>query len=138
MMKQQEDGYVVLLTVLILGAVVTVIAGFLLLTGQNASISSVSVVGNTNAKAAATGCAELGLSAILANTSSPTPATANQTVNATTGATCTYTITGTSPNYTVSVTGTVSQGTRTFVHRMTLTTNQVTPQINVSSWQDSP
>lgn len=138
MSNQQEGGYVVLLTVLIMGAVVTVIAGFLLLTGQNASIASTSVVGNTNAKAATTGCAELGLSAILANTSSPTPATANHTLNATTGATCTYNITGTAPNYTISVTGTVTQGARTYVHRMTLTTNQVTPQINVTSWQDSP
>jgi hypothetical protein len=138
MNNQQEGGYVVLLTVLIMGAVVTAIAGFLLLTGQNASISSTSVVGNTNAKAAATGCAELGLSAILANVNSPTPATGSQTLNTTTGATCTYAITGTSPNYTIAVTGTVTQGVRSYVHRMTLTTNQVTPQINVTSWQDSP
>lgn len=135
--QQQEGGYIVLITILLLGAVVSVIAGFLLLTGQNASISSVSVVGNTNAKAAATGCAELALGAIQASPSSPVT-TGSQTLNSTTGATCTYTITGTSPNYSIAVTGTVTQGPRSYVHRMTLTTSQVTPQINVTSWQDAP
>ncbi len=135
--KHQEGGYVVLITILLLGAVVSVIAGFLLLTGQNASIASVSVVGNTNAKAAATGCAELALGAIQANPTSPVT-TGNQTLNATTGATCTYAITGTTPNYSIAVTGTVTQGPRTYVHRLTLTTNQVTPQITVTSWQDAP
>lgn len=133
---QQEDGYVVLITILVLGAVLSIIAGFLLLTGQNASIASNSVVANANAKAAATGCAELALSAILANPTSPV-ATLNQTVNSTTNTTCTYAITGTSPNYTITTVGTVTQGPRSYVHRMTLTTNQVSPQINVTSWQDS-
>lgn len=137
-LKTEESGYIVLITILILGAVVAVIVGLLLITGQNASIASTSVVANANAKAAATGCAELSLSAIQANTNSPTPATATQTVNATTGATCTYAITGTAPNYSIAVSGTVTQSSRTYVHRMTLTTSQVTPQINVSSWQDSP
>ncbi len=127
-----------LITVLILGAVVSIVAGFLLLTGQNASIASLSVTGNTNSKAAAGGCAQLALAAILANPTLVTPATASQTLNGTNGQTCTYTITGSSPNYIIAVTGTVTQGPKTYVHRLALTTNQVTPQINVSSWQDTP
>lgn len=137
-LKNQQGGYVVLITVMILGAIVTVIVGFLLLTGQNASITSNSVVANANAKAAASGCAELALAAIVANTATPTPASDSQTLNATTGQTCTYTITGTAPAYTITTTGTVTQGTKTFVHRLTVTTSQVTPQVIVSSWQDNP
>jgi len=135
---QAEDGYVVLITILVLGAVVTVIVGFLLLTGQNASIASTSVVANTNSKAAANACANLALSAIQANPSSPSPTTSTQTINATTGATCSYAITGSTPNYSIAVSGTITQASRTYVHRMTLSTNQVTPSINVSSWQDTP
>jgi hypothetical protein len=134
--QQQEEGYIVLITILVMGAVLSIIAGFLLLTGQNASIASNSVVANANAKAAATGCAELALSAILANPTSPV-ATLNQTVNSATSTTCTYAITGVSPNFTITTTGTVTQGPRSYVHRLTLTTNQVSPQINVTSWQDS-
>lgn len=133
-----QDGYVVLITILILGAMVAVITSFLLLTGQNATIASNSVVANANAKAAATGCAELSLGAIQANTSLTTPATATITVNSTTGASCTYTITGSSPNYSIAAVGTITQGPRSFVHRISLTTNQVTPQVTVNSWQDSP
>jgi len=136
--SNQQGGYVVLITVMILGAIVTVIVGFLLLTGQNASIASNSVVANVNAKAAASGCAELALAAIVANTTSPTPASANQTLNAATGQTCTYAITGTAPSYTINTTGTVTQGPKTFVHRLTVTTSHVTPQVTVNSWQDNP
>lgn len=127
-----------LITLLVLGAVVSVIVGILLLTGQNASVASNSVVANTNAKAAASGCAQLALAAIAANTSLATPATANQTLNVVTGQTCTYTITGSSPNFAIAVTGTVTQGSKSYVHRLNLTTNQVLPQVNVNSWQDSP
>ncbi len=137
-LNNEQGGYVVLITVMILGAIVTVIVGFLLLTGQNASIASNSVVANANAKAAASGCAELALAAIVANTTTPTPASANQTLNATTGQSCSYSITGTTPSYTITTTGTVTQGTKTFVHRLTVTTSQVTPQVTVSSWQDNP
>ena len=137
MRNSEEGGYIVLITVLILGAVVSVIVGFLLLTGQNASIASNGVVANANAKAAASGCAELALGAIAANTSLTTPVTVNQTLNPNNGQTCTYTITGTSPNFAIASVGTVTQGAKNYKHRLTITTNQVLPQVNVSSWQDS-
>lgn len=137
-MRQNNDGYVVLITVLVLGAVTTVIVGFLLLTGQNASIASNGVVANANAKASANACAQLALGAISANSTSPSPLSLNQVVNATSGQACTYLITGASPNYGIAATGTVTQGPKTYTHRLSLTTNQVIPQIKVSSWQDSP
>lgn len=132
-----EQGYVVLITVLVLGAIVTVIVGFLLVTGQNASVTSNSVVANANAKSAATACAELALGAIQANPSLTTPNTATQTVNASVNESCTYTISGNSPNYTILATGQITQPSATFVHRLTITTSQVSPTITVSSWQDS-
>ena len=133
-----NDGYIVLITVLILSAVVSVIVGFLLITGQNATLASAGVTSNASAKAGATGCAELALAAIQANTSLTTPSTLTQTVNATTGETCTYTITGSSPNFSIASSGTLIQNHITYIHRMVVTTNQVTPSINVTSWQDSP
>jgi hypothetical protein len=136
--NDQQGGYVVLITVLVLGAVVTIISLFLLLTGQNASIASNSVVANANAKAAAGGCAQLALTAIAGNPSLTTPSTGSQTLNVSNGQTCTYTITGTSPNFSIASVGTVSQGSKNYVHRISVTTNQVTPQVNVSSWQDTP
>lgn len=134
----EQGGYIVLITVLVLGAIVSVIAGFLLLTGQNASITSNGVVANANAKAAAAGCAQLALGAIAANPNLTTPTTVNQTLNALTGQNCNYTISGTSPNFTISSIGTVTQGAKNYVHRLTITTNQVQPKVTVSSWQDNP
>ncbi|MEO5627327.1 MAG: hypothetical protein ABIQ89_00350 [Candidatus Saccharimonadales bacterium] len=134
----EEGGYIVLITVLVLGAIVSIIVGFLLLTGQNASIASNSVVANANAKAAATGCAQLALGAIATNNNLATPATATQTLNINTGQTCTYTVNGSSPNFSIAVTGTVTQGPKNYKHRLSLTTNQVSPKVIVSSWQDSP
>jgi hypothetical protein len=136
--QPNEEGYVVLITVLILGSIVVIIASFLLLTGQNASIASNSVVGNTNSKAAAGGCAQLALAAIVANTSLATPVTVNQTLSSTTGQTCSYTITGSSPNFSIASTGTVTNGPKTYLHRLVVTTSQVTPAVSVNSWQDTP
>lgn len=134
----QQGGYIVLITVLVLGAVVSLIVGFLLLTGQNASIASNSTVANANAKAAAAGCAELALAAIAADTDMTTPVTVNQTLNPNNGQSCSYTITGTTPNYTISSIGTVTQGIKSYTRRVTVTTNQTVPQVTVASWRDSP
>lgn len=138
MSRNQQSGYIVLITVLILGAMAAVVVGFLLLTGQNASLAGSSIAANAKDKAAATACAELALGAIAANNNLATPATATQTVDSTTGQACSYTIAGTSPNFTVSTTGTVTQGKRSFVHRLTITTSQVSPTITTSNWQDTP
>ena len=135
MSQPKQHGYIVLVTVLVLGAVSTVVVGLLLLSGRNASVASSGVVADTNTKAAASACAQLALGAIQANPNLALPTTANLTVNTATGQTCTYTISGVSPNLTIAVTGNVTQGSRTYVHRMTVTINQILPQINVTSWQ---
>jgi hypothetical protein len=136
--SSSNDGFVVLITVLILSIVLSTVAVFLLLTGSNASITSLSVDGGVESRAAATGCAELALSAIQANPTLTTPANGSQTLNTALSETCTYSISGTSPNYTILAAGTVKQPNTTIVHNMTVTTSQTTPSITIASWQDTP
>jgi len=133
-----SGGFVVLITVLILGIVLATVAVFLLLTGSNASITSLSVDGGVEARAAATGCAELALSGIQANPTLTTPSNGSQTLNAATAETCTYSISGSSPNYTITAVGTVKQPNTTIIHNVTITTTQTTPSITISNWQDAP
>lgn len=135
-MIQDQSGYVVLITILILGAATTVIVGFLLLTGQNSSIASNSVAANAGNKAAASACAQLALSTISANPSSPSPLSYSQAVSS--SQTCGYVISGSSPNFTINASGVVQQGQRSFTHRLQLTIDQVSPKINVSRWADVP
>lgn len=137
-MKQTEQGYVVLITILILGAMASIVVGFLLLTGVGASLSSRSVVAQSQAKAAAGGCAQLAIAAISANSAAPNPLSGSQSVDAASGLSCQYIITGSSPNYSIAASGTATQGQRSYVHRLSLTIDQVSPQINVSSWIDTP
>jgi hypothetical protein len=135
-MSHKQDGYIVLITVLVLGVMTSVIVSVLLLTGQSATITSNSVEANTGAKAAATACAELALSAIQVNPILGAPSTNTTTVDATLGETCTYTITGSSPSFSIASTGTVIQAKKTYLARLSVTTSQVTPSITISSWQD--
>jgi hypothetical protein len=114
------------------------IAVFLLLTGANSSITAQATDGGVEAKAAATGCVELALGAIQANNNLSTPSNANQTLSTTPSDVCNYTITGTSPNYTINATGTFTEGTNTLVHNLKVITSQTTPNIVISSWQDTP
>ncbi|MEO8785188.1 MAG: hypothetical protein ABI221_02690, partial [Candidatus Saccharimonadales bacterium] len=120
------------------GAMASIVVGFLLVTGAGASLSSRSVVARSQAKAAANGCAQLALVAINTNGSAPNPLTSSQSLDASSGQSCQYVITGSSPQYNIAVSGTVTQGSRSYVHRLTLTTDQVSPQVNVSSWSDAP
>jgi hypothetical protein len=137
-LNKLEGGYVVLITVLVLGIVVTTVATFLLLTGTNSSLASFSVRSSVSAKAGATGCAQLALGAIQSNPVAPSPLTLTSTLNPTISETCSYTISGSSPNFTITTSGTVTAGASTYVHRLIIVTNQVTPQIAITSWQDTP
>lgn len=131
-------GYITLITVIIVGAIVATVAVFLLLTGVGSSKSSRGVESNASAKAAAAGCANLALAAIQANTSLTTPASGNQTLDPTSEETCNYQISGTSPNYTIVSTGTVDANGGNYVRRLTITLNQVAPQLIIASWQETP
>jgi hypothetical protein len=133
-----EQGYIVLITVIILGIVATTIATFILLTGTNTSLSSAAVSASTSAKAGASGCAQLALSAIKSNPSAPDPLTSSSTLDTTINETCSYSITGSAPDYTIVSLGTVTQKNNTYTHGLTIETNQVSPTIQISSWQDTP
>jgi len=134
--NSNNEGFVVLITVLILGVVLTTIAIFLLLTGSNASISAQSVDGGVEAKSAATGCAELALLAIQANPSLATPSSGSSTLSSSEN--CTYNISGSTPKYTILAVGNFTQGTNTYIHNLDIITSQVSPSIIISSWQDTP
>lgn len=133
---RKQEGYIVLITVIILGAVSSIVVGFLLVTGQNASLASSGVVANSAAKAGATACAQLALGALQASPALITPSTNSVVVNSAINESCSYSITGTTPTYTIASTGTVVQGSRTFVHRISVTTSQTSPTVTVTSWQD--
>lgn len=136
-LKDNSNGYVVLLTVLVLEIIVITVTGFILFAGEGASISSTAVKSNIEARAAANGCAQLGLAVIQANTSTSTPLNGSQTLDSVSQETCTYTITGSSPNYTVSASGKVVQNETTFVSNVTVTVSAVSPQLT-TSWQYTP
>lgn len=135
-LKDSADGFVVLITVLILGIVLTTVAVFLLLTGSNTSITSLAVDGGIEARAASNACSELALLAIQTTPTLTTPSSGSQTITSTEK--CTYAISGTTPAYTILSTGTVTFADNSYYHKMTITTTQTTPSITISSWQDTP
>jgi uncharacterized membrane protein len=141
-MKRQRindsNGYIVLITVLVLGVIVSTIAAYLLLAGSSASITSLAVESGIESKAAAIGCADLALDAIEAAPTLTTPSNGSSTLNATTGEACTYAISGTTPSYTILSTGTVSMNGNIYYYHMTIVTSQTTPSVKVLSWQDTP
>lgn len=136
-MKRAEQGYIVLISVLILGLIATTIATFLLVTGQNSSITSSGVDGKGQAQAAADGCAQLALSAIQQNTSLATPASNSATLDPITNETCSYNITGTNPNFIIVASGKLTNNIATYNHTVTITTNSTNPNISIASWVDS-
>jgi hypothetical protein len=138
MLKKSSEGYIVLITVLILGTVVSTIAVYLLLSGAGSSITSVAVDASVEAKAASTGCAELALSAIQSNPTITTPSNGSSTLNTTYQETCTYAISGSTPNYTILAVGKVDSSTKNYTHNETVTTSQTAPTITISSWKDTP
>jgi hypothetical protein len=141
-MKRQRindsNGYIVLITVLVLGVIVSTIAAYLLLAGSSASITSLAVESGIESKAAAIGCADLALDTIEAAPTLTTPSNGSSTLNATTGEACTYAISGTTPSYTILSTGTVSMNGNIYYYHMTIVTSQTTPSVKVLSWQDTP
>ncbi|MBI4034753.1 hypothetical protein HY380_02540 [Candidatus Saccharibacteria bacterium] len=136
-LRVNGSGYITLITVVIVGTIVTTTAIFLLLTGSGSSLNSQAVASGSQAKAAAEACIDLGLGAIQANPSLNIPANGNDTIDAAGGTSCSYTISGSSPQLTINATGTVDQN-HDFVRKIRVTTSQLVPQIIISSWQDLP
>lgn len=133
---KKYPGYIALITVIAVGAVGLAVALVLLFGGVSASRTSLSVSQSTQAKGAANACAELALGAIQANITIATPASANYNLDGGLNINCTYTITGTSPNYIISSVGTAGS-TSNLTRRVNITLNRVGPTLNISSWQEN-
>lgn len=126
----KDKGYVALLSVLLIGAVGTVIGVTLVMLGLGASRTSYALVQSTEAKSLANACAEEALMKIRESTSF----TGTATVNLGNGS-CIYTVTNTG-GQTRSVTASGSVGT--IVRKVSINISAINPQITISSWQEIP
>lgn len=122
-----NSGYVALLTVIIMGAVVTVIATSLVLLGLGHSRSSLSESQAASAKSAADACTESALVQI--RLSSSFTGSGNLTLS---GSTCTYTVANTVTSSIVAV-GVSGNSTR----RVTVDLSSRTPTIIFTKWQEN-
>jgi len=136
--QPNNEGYIVLITILIIGVVATTIGLFLLITGTDAGLASAGVEAKAQARASSLACAELALGSIQSDPTLTTPLSGSSILDNNVGSQCNYDITGSSPNYTISSTGTVRASSDNYVHHMSITINQVAPKLTVSSWQDTP
>lgn len=133
MIRQQSDnkyreGFIALLTVLVVGAVGVVITVSLLLLGLGSSRSSFSLEQSNQAKALANACAEEALQQI--RDSTPFSGTGSLTLGQ---GSCTYTVTKhTGQNRTITASGTVG----TIVRKITIAVNNITPNMTFASWTE--
>ena len=103
----KQTGFITLITVIIVGAIIATTAVYLFVTGISSSKYSQGVAAGNNAKAAAAACAELALAAIQANPNLATPSNGSSTLDSPSNTSCSYTISGTGPNLTITANGTV-------------------------------
>lgn len=138
MNTNKPSGYITLITVIAIGVIGSTVAVLLLFSGVSSGKTSLSVQQSAQATAAADGCAELALAAIQANIELATPSTASYTISNTNKSVCSYTITGSSPNYIIDATGTVDGSGKNIVRHVNITLNRVGPTLNIYSWQEMP
>ena len=125
---QTNQGYIVLITVLVIGAVGVAIAVSLLLLGLGSSRTSFALEQSNQAKALANACSEEALQQI--HDSNPFEGSGNLTLGQ--GA-CTYTITKlVGQNRTITASGTVG----TVIRKVSISLDKITPSINITSWQE--
>lgn len=123
-----HSGYIVLITVLVVGAVGVAIAVSLLWLGLSGSKSSFALQQSNQAKGLANACIEEALQQIRDSTSFT--GTGSLTLGA---GTCSYTVTSQgSQNRTITATGTVG----TIIRKVKVIIDKITGSINVTSWQE--
>lgn len=122
------SGYVTLLSVLILGAVAVLISTSVILLGLGSSRTSLSLTNSAQAKALANACAEEALQQIHDN--KYYEGTGNLSLG---DGDCEYSVISLGvQNREINSTGNVSNVTR----KVKITIDQITSEINVSSWQE--
>jgi roadblock/LC7 domain-containing protein len=130
MTKNNTQGFAILFSVLIVGAVGLFVASSLLLLGVDTHRTSFSVIQSSQALGLADACAEEALEQIFENNAYTE--TGNLTLS--TGSRS-YTITNTGGSTrSITTTGTVG----TIVRKTTLTVTSILPTITVSTWQETP
>ena len=123
-----RQGFIALMSVLILGAVGTAVAVSVLLLGLGASRTSLAVDQSNQAKAAANACAEQALEKLReSNSFTGTSLTLGQ-------GTCTSSVTGSGSTRTITTSGTVAA----VVRKVSISVSAFKPTLTVSSWQEVP
>lgn len=125
---KKESGYITLLSTLFLIAIGGVVAGSIILLGLGFSKTSFALYQSNEAKALANACAEEALQKIQEST----PFSGSATITLGDG-TCTYTVTKlTGSNRTITTSGTVG----TIIRKVSISIDQLSPNINITSWQE--
>lgn len=126
--KKRQDGYIALLSVVIVGASATAIALTLLVTGTDAQRTNLVTQQSIQARQLASGCAEEALQIIHDSTSY----TGTGSLSMSTGS-CAYTVASTGASTrTISATSTVGGVVRKVLVYVTINSSS----ISVTSWQD--
>jgi len=128
--KNKQQGYVALLSALIITFIGIAVGTSLVLSGLGSSRTSFASEQSNQAKGLANACAEEALQLIRDTTSF----TGSGSFSMGQGS-CAYTVTNTGgQNRTIVISGTVSG----VVRRATIAITQITPTITISSWQEVP
>ena len=125
----KENGYVTLISVLVIGAIGVAVGVSLISLGLSASRTSFSLEQSNQTKALANACAEEALQQIRDQ-----PLSFFGTDNLALGrGNCTYTVTaGSGEDRTIEASGTVD----TIVRKVEISIDQINPTINITSWQE--
>lgn len=127
--NKKQKGFVTLMSILIVGAVSTSIAVFLILAGMDAYRATANLEESAQAKAIADACAEKALNSI----KDDTQYSGNETISFERGSCSVLPVVGSVNQISaVEVSGTVSSTVR----KVKVITSQVTPQIEIQSWQE--
>lgn len=125
---QANKGYIVLITVLLVGAVGAAIAVSVIWLGLGRGKSSLALEQSNQAKALANACTEEALQQIRDSTAF----TGTGSLNVGQG-TCSYTVTaGVGENRTITSSGTVG----TIIRKVKVLISVINPSITVTSWQE--
>ncbi len=128
MMKNQQSGYIALISILVIGAISTAVALVLLATGADAQRSSLAVQRSIQARSLANACAEEALQRIHDNTGYT--GTGGLTLG---NGTCSYTVTNTGGTArSVAASGTVNSVVRRVQVYVTINASS----ISITSWQE--
>lgn len=126
--NQQQKGFIILISVLVVGAVGVAITLSIILLGVGSSRTSFAMEQSNQSKALANACAEEALQQI--RDSTPFTGTGNLTLGQ---GTCSYTVTSQGgQNRTITASGMVG----TVIRKVKIIINKINPTITATSWQE--